>query len=201
VEDRHVRLVAEADPREVERGGGPVGDLTELAVVDVVGDLEHLLDPSPAGGRVREVPHQVADQPDRHRQQGQQVGHPDELAGGQLPGGDARGPDDQHDHRADRRQPLGQRAVAGPDPADGDQLVAQVQGGRGEATGLHRLPAERLDGQGTVEGLVRHLGDPPTAALRLLHRPEGQPRPADVDADHDDEQEHRQATRATGRSA
>ena len=138
---------------------GPGARSVAVAERQLAGRGQHRRDPVPADHRTRQLAEHPADRADREGEQGEQVGHLDQVAGSQRPGLDPGGADEQHDQHPEVGQGLQSRVEQPPDAPDLDHRVAQLLGAGAEPRGLGALPAEGLDDQGTVEGLVRDLAD------------------------------------------
>ena len=134
----------------------------------LAGGLQHRRDPVHPGQRAGQVGEHPADGADRQRQEGEQVGDGDQLAGVGAAVGHPAGPDEQDGEGAQARQRLHHRVEQPADPADGDEAVAQLLRPGAEPLGLLRLAAQGLDDERGVEALVGDLADLGAELLRPL---------------------------------
>ena len=150
--------------RDIDRAGS--GHAVHLLALGGDDALHALV----ADDAARQLVEHPADGPDREGQQREQVGDADQRAAVEVAAADPRRADDQHEQHPDDRQRLHDRVEQAAHPADLDEGVAQLLGDGGEPGGLGRLAAERLDDQGTVEGLVRDGADLAAQLLRPRHQ-------------------------------
>ena len=191
VEQRLVRRVAvgEARRRRARRRARRAGRVASPYCISPVA-CEHRAHPAEADHAARELAEQPADRPDRERDDGEQVGDGDHVAG---VGGAAQHPRDadaEHDEDAEVGQRGEGRVERRPDPAGPDVDVAQLVGLGGEPLGLLGLAAEGLDHHRAVEGLVRDLADLGAQLLGPGGPALGEPLVDDVGHDH--QREHQQ---------
>jgi hypothetical protein len=132
------------------------------------GGRQHPLHAVPADDAARQLVEHPADGPHRERHQREQVRDPHQLPGVDVTAAEPRRAGQQDREHAEHRQRLHDRVEQPADPPDGGHGVAQLQRRGAEALGLVGLPAEGLDDQGAVEGLVRDAAD--LAALLLGQR-------------------------------
>ena len=178
-------VVGEADVVDPSRApSGGAGRARRVAVRHLAGRLEHALHPVEADDAARELAEHPADRADRERQQREQVGDRDQVAGVGRAALDPGGADEQHGEHAEAGQRLHQRVEQPADPADRDVGVAQLVRLAREALGLLGLAAQRLDDQRAVEALVRDLADLGAQLLGAGHQRRLQPLVDDVDDEH-----------------
>ena len=175
------------EPGAVRAGGGRGG-----AEGDLAGGLDDPADPPEADHAARELTEQPADRADRERDDREQVGDGDHVAGD---GGAAEDPahaDREHDQDTDVGQRGQRRVERRPDPTGPDVDVAQLAGLGGEPVGLLALTTQGLDHHRAVEGLVGDLADLGAQLLGPGHQRGREPLVGEVGDDHgrEDEQPH-----------
>ncbi len=122
---QHLRLgVGEPHLGQFQRGGFGVRRAGMLAVRQRAASSQHPGHPLVTDDRARQLAEHPADHPDRERQQGEQVGDLDQLAGIECAVLDPAGADQQHQQRPELGQGLHQRVEQAVHPADPHHLVA-----------------------------------------------------------------------------
>ena len=192
--------VGEPHARAVYRGPGGAGARRQVPVHHEVVHRQHRRHPPPPGQAVGQVPEHPAHEPHRDRQQGEQVGHGDQVAGGDRPAAQAHRPDHEEHHGPHRRERLDEGPVEGPEPVHLDEVVAQRLRRPGHPLGFVLLPAQGLDRQGAVEALVGDPADHPPAALHRFEGLEGPPGAPQVDGDDPGQSHQRDQPEQQGRS-
>ena len=164
-----------------------------VAVLHPARGVQHRTHTAPADRGPRQLGQHPPDGPDGEREQGELVGHLDHRARLDRARADPDRADREHDQRAEGGQRLDDGLEDGPGAADGDVGVAQLAGAGGEPLGLLGLPAEGLDHERTLEGLMGHVGD---VGPQLLGPADARRHGPLVEAvGHDQQRQHRERDR------
>ena len=154
-----LRFVVQIPDRLDPRCGPAPGSGRPDAVLNGFLLLEHALDPVHSHDRAGHLTEQPAEYPHRHRHQPEQIGerdHGSRCHGPLLHPPSSHG---QHRQNADTREGLHQRIKHRPQRPHLNHAVAQRVRSITEASNLLVLPAESLDHQRGIKGLMGNLGN------------------------------------------